>query len=206
MTGSRKLLGRAWSFCFFAAPMAGGLLAATFDAAADSVLDLSQPVSISCDTSAVKLDTSPFGASQGTIVINVRLDDDTDSKGPGRWKLLEIASEHDASFIGKTRDNCQPDCPMTQGKDGMLQLWSPKPLALNQLADGTALTLVTIDAKSLELKASTFQNKELAGLERGECKVRAPEEAKETAAEKEADADKEPGEIAPGTQGETNNP
>ncbi|MBU2582180.1 MAG: hypothetical protein KJ622_10715 [Alphaproteobacteria bacterium] len=139
--------------------------------AAEPALDLSGPLAITCETSAVLLDSDPFVASQGAIDIELRLDDAADPKGPGRWKVIDVPARHKASFIGGVRETCVPDCPLTRGKDGMLQLWSPKPLALSQLEVDTVLILATIDPTSLELKASNFRNKELAGLERGECKI-----------------------------------
>ncbi|KUO57763.1 MAG: hypothetical protein APF80_03005 [Alphaproteobacteria bacterium BRH_c36] len=139
--------------------------------AAKSAIDLSNPVAITCETSAVKLDANPFEASKGTLALEIRLDDPGEAKGPGRWKVTESAGDHTASFIIASRAGCVPDCPFTQGEDGSLQLWSPKPLALTQLDDQTSLVLVTINPTSFELKASTFRKKELAGLERGDCKL-----------------------------------
>ena len=161
------------------------------------VLDLSKPVSISCDTSAVILDASPFEASQGSIAIDLRLDDPADGLGPGRWKVAAPPSDHEASFIGGTQASCALDCPLTQGKDGTLQLWSPKPLALSQLDADTALVLVTINKKTLELKASMFRKKEMAGLERGECRLadsglKSPEPEAGTSLPAEADPSTNP--------------
>ncbi|MBU1212133.1 MAG: hypothetical protein KJ587_12765 [Alphaproteobacteria bacterium] len=158
------------------------VLSATQASAAEKVLDLARPVAITCVTSAVKLDVSPFEASKGTLVIHIALDDTANINGPGRWKVTESAGDHKASFIAATRPSCAPDCPMTQGKEGTLHLWSPKPLALTQLDDETSLVLVTINPTSFELKASLFSKKELAGLERGDCKladsgVKSPESA-----------------------------
>ena len=139
--------------------------------AEDASLDLSQAVSIHCETSAVILDSNPFEASKGKVTINLQLDDPAESAGPGRWKISADDGEHKASFVSGVKESCAPDCPFTQGKDGTLQLWSPKPLALSQLDDETALVLATIDKTSLELKASMFRKKEMAGLERGDCTV-----------------------------------
>lgn len=139
--------------------------------AAEPAIDLAHPVAITCETSAVRLDADPFEASKGTLAIEIKLDNPSEANGPGRWKVTEVPGEHKASFIGGTRESCAPDCPMTQGKDGTLHLWSPKPLALTQLDDTTALVLATISTASLELKASLFSKKELAGLERGDCKI-----------------------------------
>jgi len=154
-----------------AALFLAGAVAASSALADDEKLDLSKSASISCDTSAVILDANPFEASQGEISIDLQLDDPAEDQGPGRWKVSEAPGDHEASFVGGTKESCIPDCPFTQGKDGTLQLWSPKPLALSQLDEKTALVLVTINKKSLELKASMFRNKEMAGLERGECKL-----------------------------------
>jgi hypothetical protein len=134
-------------------------------------LDLSKPLSLSCETTAVKLDANPFQASKGTIVLALALDDSANPKGSGRWKLSSNTPEHAASFAAATPKSCNPDCPFTRGKDGSIQLWSPKPLALSQLDETTSLVLISINPATMELKASSFRNKELAGLERGECSV-----------------------------------
>lgn len=133
--------------------------------------DIAYPLAIACQTSAVKLDADPFQASKGDIAFELNLDDPQKPKGPGRWKVTQSGVEHEVSFANATKESCAPDCPFTRGEDGTWQLWSPKPLALTQLDDGTALILVTINPATLELKASSFRKKELAGLERGDCKI-----------------------------------
>lgn len=139
--------------------------------ATDKPLDLTQNAQLTCETSAVILDVSPFKASQGPILIEMTLDDTTKPDGPGRWKATTSDPEHTSSFASTIIAACKPDCPFTRGKDGSIQLWSPKPMALTQIEDATTLVLININPTSLELKASSFRAKQLAALERGECKV-----------------------------------
>lgn len=149
------------------------LAAGTFSAIAGDRLDLSKPVSLTCETTAVKLDSNPFEASKGELILALALDDTAAPKGPGRWKVSNNPARHTASFASTIQKTCAPDCPFTRGEDGSVQLWSPKPLALSQLDEKTALVLVTINTTTMELKASSFRNKELAGLERGDCRLTA---------------------------------
>jgi hypothetical protein len=150
-----------------------GFLLTASDARAGS-LDLSEPRSFVCETSAVKLDTEPFEASKGEIVVELQLDDPAKSEGPGRWRAVTSSSEHTSSFAVLTKETCAPDCPFTQAKDGSIQLWSPKPMALTQLDDSMTLVLISLNPTSLEMKASFFKKKQLSGLERGDCKMHEP--------------------------------
>ncbi|MCH9807820.1 MAG: hypothetical protein K0U74_08820 [Alphaproteobacteria bacterium] len=186
------------------------LLASSSLLAADT-LDLTKPAPLTCETSAVILDANPFKASQGTILIEMRLDDPKAPKGGGRWKIASSSSDHDSSFAVTTPETCKPDCPLTQGKDGAIQLWSPKPMALTQIDDETTLVLVSIDPKTLELKASSFRNKQLAALERGECKLAATGDSAKPADPAPTDTDiakpKADGTSAPAAQpNQTENP
>lgn len=149
-------------------------------------LDLSEPRSLVCETSAVKLDTEPFEASKGEIVVNLQLEDPAKPAGPGRWRAATNSAEHTSSFAVLTKETCEPDCPFTQAKDGSIQLWSPKPMALTQLDDSTSLVLISLNPTSLEMKASLFKKKQLSGLERGYCKVNEPDASQQGASEQDA--------------------
>lgn len=157
-----------------------GVVAGSPEISADTTPEFSFPLSMTCETSAVKLDSNPFEASQGHVSFEIKLNDGKASEVPGRWKVTGYGPDHHVSFAKSTSESCTPDCPFTQGENGGLQLWSPKPLGLTQLDDKSALILVTIDAKTLELKASTFRNKELAGLERGDCRIAGTSEEQES--------------------------
>ena len=134
-------------------------------------LDLSKPVSLVCETSAVKLDTEPFEATKGEIVVELQLEEVANPDGPGRWRATAKSEKHTSSLANLTKGTCEPDCPFNQAKDGSIQLWSPKQMALTQLDDSMMLVLVSLNRTSLEMKASFFKNKQLSGLERGDCKV-----------------------------------
>lgn len=138
-------------------------------------LDLSKPVSLICETSAVKLDTEPFEATKGEIVVELQLEEAANPDGPGRWRARAKSEKHTSSLAIQTKGVCEPDCPFNQAKDGSIQLWSPKPMALTQLDDSTMLVLVSLNRDSLEMKASFFKKKQLSGLERGDCKLLQPE-------------------------------
>ncbi len=134
-------------------------------------LDLSKPLSLSCETSAVKLDTEPFEASKGEVVLKLELDDAAKPEGSGRWQATATENDHASSFGVLTKEFCAPNCPFNRAKDGSIQLWSPKPMALTQLDETTTLVLISLNPASLELKASFFTKKQLSGLERGDCKL-----------------------------------
>ncbi len=137
-------------------------------------LDLSKPLLLICETSAVKLDTEPFEATKGDIVVRLQLEDTSNPDGPGRWRATTRSAKHTSSLAILTKDSCEPDCPFNQSKDGSIQLWSPRPMALTQLDDSTTLVLISLSPASLEMKASFFKNRQLSGLERGDCKVQQP--------------------------------
>ncbi len=155
----------------FAAAIYSATAVIAVPALAAEPLDLTNPVSLTCETSAVILDAEPFKASQGNVSIEVKLDDTAAPDGLGRWKVTSNGEKHASSFGATAPKSCNPDCPLTQGKDGTIQLWSPKPMALTQISDGETLVLISINKTSLELKASSFRDKQLAALERGECKL-----------------------------------
>ncbi len=147
------------------------LQAVPLGALPSSAFDFFEPVELICTTRAVNLDTSPFQSSQGEIKLKlVPLAGAKADKG-GTWTVVSHDAKHAASFTIDASGKCIPSCPLTLGGDDDIQLWMPKPIALTQLTDEETLVLVSVDRKSMELKASSFRKKQLAGLERGECKV-----------------------------------
>lgn len=122
---------------------------------------------LTCETSAVVLDANPFEASQGQIALKIL--EKTEGDAAGTWSVANVAADHGSSFAVAAKTNCTEGCPVTRGKDGAWQLWSPEPMGLTQIPEGTTLVIVSLDPQSLELKASSFRGKELAALERGPC-------------------------------------
>ncbi|MEQ8826024.1 MAG: hypothetical protein RIC14_16780 [Filomicrobium sp.] len=136
-------------------------------------VDFSKPLEVICNTSAVQLDTNPFQSSQGEIRLKLQPVADGQEKSnktAGGWVVGAVEDAHASSFAIAASKDCAPDCPVTLGNDGY-QLWLPEPKALTQLNDDETLVLISLNAKTLELKASSFRKKQLAGLERGECKL-----------------------------------
>lgn len=136
-------------------------------------VDFSKPLEVICNTSAVQLDTNPFQSSQGEIRLKlqpVAKSPEKSNKTAGGWVVGAVEDAHDSSFAIAASKDCKPDCPVTLGNDGY-QLWLPEPKALTQLNDDETLVLISLNAKTLELKASSFRKKQLAGLERGECEL-----------------------------------
>ena len=164
---------RAGSFGEFAglSPFLLALLAAPLGALPSSAFDFFEPVELVCTTRAVNLDTSPFQSSQGEIRLKLTPLEGAQADKGGTLTVVTHDDKHAASFTIEAAGKCVSGCPLTVGDGSDIQLWMPKPKALTQLTDEETLVLVSVDRKSMELKASAFRKKQLAGLERGECKV-----------------------------------
>lgn len=139
-----------------------------------AAFDFLEPVEIVCKTSAVNLDTSPFQSSQGEIRLKLVPGAGDQADKSGTWSVVGHGEKHAASFTIAAKSKCAQGCPLTIGNDRNIQLWMPEPKALTQLSEDETLVLVSVGRKTLELKASSFRKKQLAGLERGKCRVVEP--------------------------------
>jgi len=182
-----------------------------------ALLDLAegQEVVLSCDTTSIWLNTSPFKQSNGKIALKVRYTGQTEDYRTGQWTVESVEEGHEHSSLIRLREICKDGCFMRTGRPdpnapppkpgadgqppfptaaqrvkGQLELWAPNPMGLDELGDDEDLTLIAVQLPALNVKASMFRGRTPMGFEQGLCKVTSSASEKAARAE-QAGTDKD---------------
>lgn len=134
-------------------------------------LAVSKPIELSCATKSVVVAANAANATNGELKLSLLLKDATGTPPAGSWRIVAVAEQHAGSLGKRDAKSCAEACPLTVAADGNIQLWSPAPKAITQLADGEMLLLAVVKAKTLELRATTFKGQAIEALEEGKCQV-----------------------------------
>jgi hypothetical protein len=95
---------------------------------------------------------------------------DTAGRTPtGAWRIAFVDGAHAGSLGQREAKTCAESCPLTVAADGNVELWSPAPKGIDKLAEGELLLLGVLKAATLELRATTFNGKQIESLEEGRC-------------------------------------
>ncbi len=138
-------------------------------AAAPFKLELSKPVEIACFTKSIVVATNAANATTGNLRLTLVLKDAAGRTPTGAWRIAAVDGAHTGSLGHRESKTCAESCPMTVAADGNIQLWSPAPKGIDKLADGELLLLGVLKAKTLELRATTFNGQQIEALEEGRC-------------------------------------
>ena len=130
-----------------------------------------KPVEIVCSTRSVVVATDAANASSGQIRLSLVLKESAAKPATGAWRIVSVEPAHAGSFATPAHrgNSCAESCPLTMSESGQIQLWSPAPKGLSQLAADEVLLLAVIKPKTLELTATTFLGPNVDALEKGQC-------------------------------------
>ena len=155
-------------------------------------------IELACETNAVGMDFSPFKVSKGILRIVLSFkqkvpgkdnsgeagstgsqvpsnsQDMSDPAVIGTWTSSIAPGEHEASSGVFTQKLCKDGCVLRTTPEGNMELWAPGLVMPSKLKDDETLTLASLDATTLELKATAFRGKKLSVLEKGSCKISKP--------------------------------
>jgi hypothetical protein len=136
-------------------------------------LEANKPVEIVCATKSVVVATDAANASNGEIKLSLLLKDPTAKPTNGSWQAVSADQGHASSFAAQKHQGkaCAEACPLT-ATDEQIQMWAPAPKGVDQLAEGEVLLLAILKIASMELRASTFNGKQIEALETGTCTAR----------------------------------
>jgi hypothetical protein len=134
-------------------------------------LELAKPVELSCLTKSVVVRTNEANATTGDLKLALVLKEATTSPAKGAWRIAFVSDHHAGSLGKREAKACAEACPLTVAADGDIQLWSPAPKGLEQLAANERLLLAVVKTKSLDLRATTFSGKDIDSLEEGTCRT-----------------------------------
>lgn len=184
---------------------------------------------ISCETTALAMNTSPFESSKGNVTVRVVMDGNDGEIRKGAWYIASIAGDHEKSFGMSAQETCKNGCTLrlatpppekpTTGEAAanqggpprpgraikpstQLELWAPNPMGIDKLKPDQKLTIATFKVPSLDLKASVFEGRSPLIFEQGQCeRVSEPPKtvAKKTEAPKQDAADTSDGQTPPAT-------
>lgn len=150
------------------------LPAAAEDAKAPALpfrLEPAKPVEITCLTKSVVVATDAANATTGTLRLGLLLKDATARPQTGAWRIVEVGAAHIGSLGKREAKTCAEACPLTIAADAHIELWSPAPKGIDQLADKEPLLLAVLKTDSLDLRATTFSGKQIESLEEGHCRI-----------------------------------
>lgn len=134
-------------------------------------LDVAKPVEITCATKSVVVKADAANATTGELKLSLLLKDAAAKPARGAWRIAAVGEQHVGSLGKREAKTCAEACPLTVGADGNIELWSPAPKSITQLADGEMLLLAVVKSKTLDLRATTFSGKEIEALEEGTCRT-----------------------------------
>ncbi len=149
----------------------GASLAA--DPAAPPALTLvaATPIEITCATKSVVVKANAANATTGELKLSLLLKDGAVKPPSGAWRIASVTEQHIGSLGKREAKTCAEACPLTVAADGNIELWSPARKGITQLADGEMLLVAVVNAKTLNLRATTFSGKEIESLEEGHCQL-----------------------------------
>jgi hypothetical protein len=134
-------------------------------------LAVAKPIEIVCATKSVVVKTDAANATTGELKLSLLLKDETAKPPSGAWRIVSVSEQHAGSLGKREAKACAEACPLSIGADGNIELWSPAPKGLTQLADGEMLLLAVVKPATLDLRATTFSGKEIESLEEGTCRI-----------------------------------
>ncbi len=123
-------------------------------------------VEIACEGKAVVVATDAPLATTGSLRLSLVADDAT----RGRWRIVSVDAGHAGSLGHREAKSCAEGCPLMVAGTDQIQLWSPAPKALDQLADKEMLLIAVLKTATLDLRATTFNGKQIEALEEGKCR------------------------------------
>jgi hypothetical protein len=130
-----------------------------------------KPVELECATKSVVVATNAANATSGQLRLSLLLKDADAKPAKGAWRVVRVEAEHTGSLGHREAKTCADSCPLTVAVDGHIELWSPAPKGIDQLADNELLLLAVVKSDSLDLRATTFSGKQIESLEEGHCRV-----------------------------------
>jgi len=113
----------------------------------------------------------------------------------GTWNASVKEGQHGASLGVVVAKLCKTGCEVRQTTEGNLELWAPRPIIPSKLAKDETLTVVSLDTKTLEMKATTFRGNQLSILEKGRCAKSQPGSSETPAPETSDKPTQEPNEA-----------
>ncbi|MGZ8409536.1 MAG: hypothetical protein ACXWVS_06370 [Hyphomicrobium sp.] len=134
-------------------------------------LIVAKPVALDCQTKSVVVAEKAANATSGQLKLTLLLKNDTPKPATGSWRIAGVGPEHTGSLGGREAKTCAEACPLRVAVDGNIELWSPAPKGVDQLAAGEKLLLAVVKADTLALRATTFSGKEIESLEEGTCRI-----------------------------------
>ncbi len=134
-------------------------------------LEPGKPVELRCETQATQLAPSAQ-VSAGAFRVRLEAMPGAADGASGSWTPVDRDDRHIGSLVERHRDACKTGCPLYAGAGGKtFELWVPRRTTIDKAAPGEMLTIAVIDRAALTLKASTFQDQQIASLEQGACKI-----------------------------------
>lgn len=149
----------------------GGALAGETTAPLALKLEVAKPIELTCSTKSIVVKTNAANATTGELKLTLLLKNETVKPATGAWRIASVAEQHIGSLGKREAATCAEACPLTVAVDGNIELWSPAPKVITELADGELLLLAVVKVKTLDLRATTFSGKEIESLEEGSCRT-----------------------------------
>ncbi len=144
-------------------------------------LEPAKPVDIECFSKAVVVATGAANATTGNLRLSLLLKEgaanpqnepQTGAKlQTGAWRIVSVDGAHTGSFAHREGKGCAESCPLTVAADGQIQIWSPAPKGVDQLGDTELLFVGVIKPANLDLRATTFNGKQIESLEEASCRI-----------------------------------
>jgi hypothetical protein len=134
-------------------------------------LVVSKPVALECQTKSVVVAENAANATNGRLKLTLVLKSDSSKPPTGSWRIADVGTAHTGSLGRREAKACAESCPLRVAMDGNIELWSPAPKGVDQLASGEKLLLAVVKSDTLALRATTFSGKEIESLEEGTCRI-----------------------------------
>lgn len=134
-------------------------------------LQVAKPLALECRTKSVVVAENAANATNGDLTLTLLLKDDSVKPATGTWRIANVGASHAGSLGVREAKACAEACPLRIAADGDIELWSPAPKGVDQLAAGEKLLLAVVRVKTLALRATTFSGKEIESLEEGTCRI-----------------------------------
>jgi hypothetical protein len=131
-------------------------------------LEVGKSFEIVCTTKAVNV-AEEAKVSEGALRLKLESKSATGSDS-GSWSVVSVDATHPASFAFIQRESCATGCPLDLATERGPTLWGPVKTMPDKLEGGKSLSLAAIDAKTWQIRISTYRDRQIASLEQGECK------------------------------------
>ncbi|MEW5962599.1 MAG: hypothetical protein AB1749_03470 [Pseudomonadota bacterium] len=131
------------------------------------VLEPGRAVEISCEGKAVVVATGAPQATTGRLRLSLLAAEPQ----RGTWRIVSVDPGHAGSLGAREAKACAEGCPLVVSGTDQIQLWSPAPKGLDQLAEKEMLLIAVLKTATLDLRATSFNGKQIEALEEGRCEV-----------------------------------